>query len=166
MLRLVLGVIVIGLVATAMMDSWLFLWSRLRRTPFPNFGNTIGRWVYYLKSGRFAHQHIGLVAPYRHELALGWIVHYAVGVSFAVLLILVAGTQWMRQPHVGIALVVGLATVAFGWFILHPAIGLGFGTSKAPNPWAARLQTIAGHSIFGLGLYLGGLVNLLLDAQR
>ena len=51
-------------------------------------------------------------------------------------------------------LIVGLVTVGAGWFLLQPGMGAGIAASKRPNPNQARMLNIAGHIVFGLGLYL------------
>jgi hypothetical protein len=41
---------------------------------------------------------------------------------------------------------------------MQPAFGAGIAASRARRPGAARLQSLVTHTIFGLGLYLTGLV--------
>jgi hypothetical protein len=48
----------------------------------------------------------------------------------------------------------GVITVVVPLFILQPALGLGIAASRARNPTAARLKSLATHAIFGTGLYL------------
>jgi hypothetical protein len=42
--------------------------------------------------------------------------------------------------------------------VLQPSLGLGIASSRAPNPTQARLKSLATHTVFGLGLYLWGVV--------
>ena len=65
---------------------------------------------------------------------------------------------WLAAPRFLPAWLFGLATVAFGWFLLQPGLGLGWAASKTPNPTKVRLLNLAGHTVFGLGLYLTALV--------
>ena len=51
----------------------------------------------------------------------------------------------------------GVATVAFGWFVLQPGLGLGWAASRTPNPTRVRMLNLAGHTVFGLGLWLTAL---------
>ena len=78
----------------------------------------------------------------------------AYGVAFA----LIMGPDWFAAPRFLPAWIFGLATLAFGWFLLQPGLGLGWAASKAPNPTKVRLLNLAGHTVFGLGLWLTGLV--------
>lgn len=52
----------------------------------------------------------------------------------------------------------GIATVAVPFFTMQPAFGLGIAASKAPNPTAARLTSLGTHTVFGVGLWVWGMV--------
>jgi len=52
------------------------------------------------------------------------------------------------------ALVYGVVTIVFPFFIMQPSLGLGVAASKTPKPSRARLKSLATHTVFGLGLYL------------
>lgn len=104
--------------------------------------------------GRFAHAHIGKTEPVRYEALLGWAIHYATGVAFAALLAILAPAEWVTTPTPGLALAVGLGTVAAPFLLMQPAFGFGFAASKLPNRNAARLRSIMTHLVFGFGLYL------------
>jgi hypothetical protein len=56
------------------------------------------------------------------------------------------------------ALIFGIVTVAIPFFVMHPSFGLGVASSKAPNPTQARLRSLMSHAVFGVGLYVSGLV--------
>jgi hypothetical protein len=51
------------------------------------------------------------------------------------------------------ALVVGVATVAFPFFIMQPATSAGVAAARTSMPWANRLRSPLGHAVFGLGMY-------------
>jgi hypothetical protein len=72
---------------------------------------------------------------------------------FAVVLVLASG-EWVVRPTFGRALLYGIATVVFPFFILQPALGLGVAASRAPRPARARVKSLATHTVFGIGLYL------------
>jgi hypothetical protein len=88
------------------------------------------------------------------EAALGWFVHYAVGIVYAAALLAICGLDWARAPTLVPALVFGILTVAAPFFVMQPAMGAGFASSRMPNPNAARLKSLMAHTIFGLGLYV------------
>ena len=149
-------IVFIGIAATAVMDAWLWLLSRLG-VPTTGFA-MVGRWVGHMPRGRFAHDAITKAAPVRNELALGWLTHYGVGVVFAALLVAMQGAAWLAQPTLLPAVAVGAATVAAPWFVMQPAMGSGFLASKTPAPLSNCLRNLANHAVFGVGLYLAAAV--------
>lgn len=142
----------VGIGATAVMDLWLAVLSRLG-LPTTSFA-LVGRWVGHFAEGRFVHRSIAQAAPVRFEHALGWAVHYAIGVGFAALLVLVAGSDWLSRPSWGPALATGVVTVAAPWLVMQPAMGAGFAAARTPAPMRNRLRSLANHAVFGAGLYL------------
>lgn len=148
-------VVLVGIGATAVMDAWLLALSRLGVST-GSFA-PIGRWVGHLAHGRFAHVAIAKAPAVRNELGLGWLTHYIIGIAYAALLVAVLGVAWLEQPTVLPALGFGLATVAAPWFVMQPAMGLGFLASKTPSPLTNRLRSLANHGVFGAGLYLAAI---------
>jgi hypothetical protein len=142
----------IGAGATALMDAWLLLLSRVG-VPTTSFA-MVGRWIGHFPEGRFAHVAIAKAPPVRNELALGWLTHYVIGVVYAALLIAVQGDAWLQQPTVLPALVFGVVTVAAPWFVMQPAMGAGFLALKTPTPLKNCLRNLANHAVFGTGMYL------------
>lgn len=144
--------IVIGIGATVLMDLWAILLWKAFGQPRPNWA-PVGRWFWHLKSGTVFHDDIGTAEPYRHELALGWIGHYAVGIVYGVVLALIVGPAWFAAPTFLPAWIIGIVTVGAGWFLLQPGLGLGFAASKTPNPGKVRALNLVAHTVFALGLY-------------
>ncbi|MFY3382693.1 DUF2938 domain-containing protein [Paracidovorax sp. MALMAid1276] len=147
--------LLIGVGATAVMDTWLALLQRLG-VPTLNFA-FIGRWVGHLLRGRFAHAAIAKAAPIRGETAWGWLTHYAVGMGFAMVLVAIQGTDWVRSPTLLPAVALGIGTVAAPLFVMQPAMGAGFAASRTPTPLRNCLRSLANHTVFGFGLYLSTL---------
>ncbi|HEX2082149.1 MAG TPA: DUF2938 family protein, partial [Xanthomonadaceae bacterium] len=58
----------------------------------------VGRWIGHWFRGRFVHERIALAAPVPGERALGWSFHYAVGIAFALALLVAMGPQWAARP--------------------------------------------------------------------
>jgi len=142
----------LGIGATALMDGWLWLLSRLG-VPGTGFA-MVGRWVGHFGRGQFAHASISKAAPVRFELGLGWATHYLIGIAYAVLLIGLQGAAWLEQPTVMPALVFGILTVAAPWFVMQPAMGAGVLGLKTPTPLKNSLRNLANHAVFGIGLYV------------
>ena len=145
-------IVLVGAGATVVMDLWLVLLKRLG-VPVSSFA-LIGRWVGHFRHGRFAHAAIAKAPPVPGELALGWMVHYATGIAYAGLLVVLCGSTWLRQPSALPALVFGIATVAVPLFVMQPAMGAGFAAMKTPTPLRNGLRSLANHAVFGLGLFL------------
>ena len=142
----------IGLGATATMDVWL--WG-LKRLGVPSLSFAlVGRWVGHVVQGRWSHDGIAKSAPVRHEAALGWAVHYGVGLVFAALLVAVCGTAWLRSPTLGPALALGMGTVAVPLLVMQPAMGAGIASSKTAAPLKNCLKSFATHTVFGVGLFV------------
>lgn len=154
----------IGAGATALMDVWGVLRRKLFGVPVANYG-LVGRWLAYLPRGRFFHDPIAATSPVRGEEAMGWIAHYLIGMAFAVLLLTMVGLDWVRQPRLVPALLIGVGTVVAPYFILQPAMGLGIAARRAPNPAMARLHSLVTHAVFGLGLYLTALAGVFITAR-
>lgn len=142
----------IGIGATAVMDAWLLLLSRLG-VPTTSFA-LVGRWVGHLAGGRFAHTAISKAEPVEWELGLGWLTHYLIGIAYAGLLVAIQGASWLEQPTYLPALALGVVTVAAPWFVMQPAMGAGFAAMKTPAPLKNCLRSLANHAVFGTGLYL------------
>jgi hypothetical protein len=154
----------IGAGATALMDVWVVLRRKLFGVPVANYG-LVGRWLAYLPRGRFFHDPIAATSPVRGEEAMGWIAHYLIGMAFAVLLLTMVGLDWVRQPRLFPALLIGVGTVVAPYFILQPAMGLGIAARRAPNPAMARLHSLVAHVVFGLGLYLTALAGVFITTR-
>ncbi|HET7777569.1 MAG TPA: DUF2938 domain-containing protein [Rudaea sp.] len=149
-------VLLIGICATAVLDIWLALLARMG-VPTLNFA-FIGRWVGHLFRGRFSHMAIGRAQPIRGELAWGWLAHYAIGIAFAAGLMGLQGMAGARHPTLAASLGFGLCTVLVPLFVMQPAMGSGFASSRTPTPVKNVLRSIANHAVFGLGLYLSSLL--------
>ena len=78
--------------------------------------------------------------------------------SFALLLPAFWGWDWIRQPSLAPALIVGVVTVLAPLFVMQPAMGAGIAASRTPRPWAARLQSVVTHTVFGIGLYAAAVI--------
>jgi hypothetical protein len=118
----------------------------------------VGRWIGHFSSGRFVHRDITQAPPVRGERIAGWVVHYAIGIVWAALLLVICGARWAEEPSLLPAILTGLVTVVAPFFLLQPGLGLGIAASRTPRPNAARLRTLATHLVFGLGLYVSAVV--------
>jgi hypothetical protein len=154
--------ILIGTGATLATDAWALLRRKLFGVALPDYG-LVGRWFGHMPRGRFVHAKISDSTPVPAERVIGWTVHYAIGVAFAGLLLAIVGLKWARDPTLGPALLVGMATVAAPYFVMQPGMGAGIAARRTPRPNRARLQSLLTHIVFGLGLY--GTATILREIQ-
>jgi len=144
--------IFIGIGATALLDLWALVLQRFFKVPAPNWG-LVGRWFCHLTKAKVFHDDITLARAYPFERAIGWIGHYVIGVAYAGALLAFTRPGWASAPTLAPALAVGIITVGAGWFLLQPGMGAGIAASKRSNANQIRSLNIAGHVVFGFGLY-------------
>ncbi|OYU19755.1 MAG: hypothetical protein CFE34_03835 [Rhodobacteraceae bacterium PARR1] len=149
--------LVIGIAGTAAMDLWAVILNRLAGQGLPNWG-LVGRWFAFVPKGRIFHGDITRTPPVQNETLIGWAAHYAVGIVYGAALVLWAGPEWTANPTFLPAFIVGMVTIAAGWFLLAPGMGAGWAAAKTPNPTKSRLLNIAAHTAFALGMWAGALV--------
>ena len=146
-----------GIAGSAAMDAWSAVLRRRFGIPTLDY-RLLGRWIGHFPRGRFFHDRIASAEPVAGEAALAWLAHYAIGVTFALLLLAIWGSGWAHAPTIWPALVVGIGTIVAPWFVMQPAMGAGIAGSKSPNPTATRLRNLGTHTVFGVGLYLAAAV--------
>ena len=73
---------------------------------------------------------------------------------FALVFVVFTSGDWLARPTVLPALLFGIGTVVFPFFIMQPSFGLGIAASRTPNPRQARLKSLVTHIVFGVGLYV------------
>jgi hypothetical protein len=150
--ELVVRSVLVGVGATLLVDAWSLV--------LQHFGVSslrlalLGRWVGHFPRGRFRHDDIKRATPVPHEALLGWCTHYAIGIGFAAVLLVVAGPAWALSPTLPAALGLGVVTVLCPWLVLQPALGAGVASSRTPKPLFNALKSLITHTVFGIGLFL------------
>ncbi|WP_413513549.1 DUF2938 domain-containing protein [Myroides odoratus] len=157
MLSLLVYAIFIGVTATLFMDLYALFNRKVFKIPSLNYA-FLGRWIGHFKNGVFSHNTIVQAQPISGEKAIGWGAHYLIGVTFAFVLLVICGVDWVNHPTLIPALLVGILTTVAPYFMMQPAFGFGVAASKTPNPKVARMRSLATHTIYGIGLYLGGML--------
>ena len=157
----VLHVCLTGIGATVTMDLWALSIKRMFNIPSLNWA-MVGRWLGGMASAKFRHSNIAEAPQIKGELFIGWAAHYMTGILFAATLVLIVGVDWLLQPTLTPALLFGLASVIFPFFLMQPGMGAGVAASKSPKPNQARFRSLLAHSVFGLGLYISAMLLVLL----
>jgi hypothetical protein len=102
--------------------------------------------------GRFRHDSIAATPAVRGEQLIGWTAHYLIGIAFAGALLGIWGIEWVRQPRLVPALLVGMVTVAAPLLVMQPGMGVGFSAGRATH-------SLVTHLVFGVGLYAAGWIT-------
>ena len=152
-----LSPIFIGIGATLIFDLWGLFLKYAFKIPPSNFC-LVGRWIRYMLQGTFRHSNIGSAPQQSGECIVGWTAHYAIGVMFTLVFVARAGNSWLQHPTLISAVGFGIVSVGAPFLIMQPAFGLGIAASKTSKPMQARLRSLINHTVFGIGLYLFGLV--------
>ncbi len=103
--------------------------------------------------GKFSHANILETPRLPGELPLGLAVHYLIGIIFTLaygaLLFVLHVT-----PTILAAVVFGLVTVVFPWFLMLPSLGMGWMDRNIQAPAQVRRMSLYTHFVFGLALAL------------
>lgn len=143
----------IGAAGTIVLDLWALFMARVLKTPATNWP-MVGRWIGGVARGRFVQENIAAARPVKGEAAIGWIAHYAIGIGYGLLLLAFWGRGWIAEPTLLPPIILSWVLLVAPYFIMMPGMGLGVAGSKTPNPALTRLKSVAGHSVFGLGMYV------------
>ncbi|POB13573.1 DUF2938 domain-containing protein [Halobacteriovorax sp. DA5] len=149
-------IIILGILATLFMDLWAYMMKITFNIKGLDY-KLVGRWAYYITQGTFFHQTIIQTKPAPNESLIGWSIHYLIGIFFAIVLIIIFGSDWLVAPQLIPALIVGLITLLAPFYIMQPAFGFGVAASLTPAPFQTRVKSIMAHTSYGVGLYLAGL---------
>jgi hypothetical protein len=149
----VLRAIAIGIGASLVMDLWNLFLKRTFGIPSLNYC-LLGRWLRHMPDGTFRHASIGAAPQKPFECMVGWMAHFTIGVVLALAFVVLTPGDWLARPTLLPALLYGIGTVVFPFFIMQPSFGLGIAASRTPKPTQARLKSLATHTVFGVGLYV------------
>lgn len=144
---------ILGVGASLLMDAWNLVLRRAFGIPSLDYC-LLGRWLLHMPAGTFVHSSIAAAPSRRLECPVGWLAHYTIGVALALAFLALVPDGWLARPTVLPALLYGVGTVVFPFFVLQPSLGLGVASAKARNPAQARLKSLGTHVVFGAGLYL------------
>ncbi len=61
---------------------------------------------------------------------------------------------WVEDPSFLPLWAFSLATIAAGWFLLQPGMGLGWAASRTPSPWKVRVMGLVAHTVFAVGMWV------------
>jgi hypothetical protein len=156
LVEILVRAVVVGIGGAALMDAWGLLARRAFNIQGLDFA-LLGRWIGHFPRGRFFHRRIAATPPVSGERVLGWAAHYAIGIGFAIPLLLIWGLDWAHTPTILPPMLIGLGTILAPWLVMQPAMGAGIAASRTRDPRAARLRNLATHAVYGVGLYVSAI---------
>jgi hypothetical protein len=145
----------VGVGGTIVLDLYALMMSRVLGAPATNWA-MVGRWLGNMAHGQFVQVAMSEAAPVNGELAIGWIVHYAIGIGYGLLLLKLWGKVWLARPTLLPPMLLAWVLLVAPYLIMMPGMGMGIAGSRTPKPNNTRLKSVMGHSIFGLGMYATG----------
>ncbi|HYH95635.1 DUF2938 family protein [Hyalangium sp.] len=144
---------VVGMCATLLMDLLNFLGAKLELVA--QFRpSMLGRWVTRLVRGEFLLADIRKAPAAKGELVIGELTHYLIGGTLAVFFVLLAQATGLPVTNIVFAIIYGVFTSVFAWFVLFPSYGFGVMGKKGPPHMKPLKTSLYGHFNFGLGLGL------------
>ena len=148
---LILTGVVVGVLGTLAMDSLNHLFARVGiivKIDVRMIGRMSAGWA----RGRFRYRHPGEMEPVANEMLLGYVTHYAIGVSLAIPFVF----GWdilVGEPVSPVwALAYGVATTVASVFLVYPSMGFGVFGRRSPEGIRAPLSSLANHLFFGVGM--------------
>ncbi len=151
--QLVYSAIVIGLGATLLTDLWNLCLKLFFGIPSLNFC-LLGRWFRHMPGGMFVHKSIAGASSMSFECMVGRTAHYTIGIVLTLAFLCLVRGEWLTTPTLLPALVYGIGTVVFPFFIMQPSFGLGVAGSATTHPAQTRVKSLMTHTVFGVGLWM------------
>ena len=146
-----MDVIIAGITACLAMDIFQRVLSIASGQP-PSNWTVVGRWAFHvLRTARLYHPTIDSAAEIKGEHVFGWIVHYAVGIGYAIIFIGLMETGLLTASLTD-GLIFGFLSVIVPWFFFLPVMGKGIMGKHTPAPAKVCILALANHCVFGLGL--------------
>lgn len=152
--RLELRWVLTGVVATLSMDVLTGIATRLGvLAPLPP--QLVGRWFASVAQGRPIHADIAQAPRLVYELPLALGGHYAIGITLACFFLWLTARVELPASSPRVAVGYGLATCCLAWLLMFPAMGYGFFGIHGPEGTHLFRTSLATHTLYGLGLWLG-----------
>ncbi|MBS0251519.1 MAG: DUF2938 family protein [Proteobacteria bacterium] len=142
----------VGIGGTLVLDLYALFLARVMGVPATNWA-MVGRWFGNMPRGQFIQAAMSKAEPVKSEPAIGWIAHYAIGAGYGLLLLALWGRAWLNYPTVLPPMLLSWVLLIAPYFVMMPGMGLGIAGRRTPRPNITRLKSVAGHSVFGLGMY-------------
>ena len=145
--------VLVGVLATITMDALTSISYKLQLIA-PLHPRLVGRWFASIARGQLLVNDIGQLLPVNREVAIAVPMHYVIGITLALLYLLVSSTLGLSPRSPSVALGFALCTNVFPWFMMFPAMGYGWFGSRGPTGTRLFLASFVTHWFYGVGLWL------------
>ena len=150
--------IVTGIIATVLFDIFQISISyayKVNKTKW----NLVGRYFIGLKNHKLFVENIESENSIKNELFIGYFIHYSVGAIYGLIYVII-NLLFFDHPSLFLAIFIGFMTVLGAWCYMMPyAYNTGFFASKKEDQFQIMVQNLITHFIFGIGLYIGLLLQ-------
>ena len=149
-----MGIIFAGIIACLAMDIFQRFLLITTGQPPSNWA-VVGRWAFnVLRTARLHQPDIESTDQIKGEHAFGWVVHYSVGIGYALIY-----AEFMQKglltASLSDGLLFGFLSVIVPWFFFLPVLGKGIMAKLTPAPAKVCILALANHCVFGLGMACG-----------
>lgn len=155
-------IVVIGVLATMLLDLIGILLNKVFHIPTTEW-RYIGRWFGYMPKGIYAHNPIYKSTAIKHELAIGWGMHYLIGIIFSIFYFYLVVFILRQSPSLLSGSIFGIVTVIFPYFFMQPLLGYGVIASRHKRPIFTPVMSFLAHLTFGQLLYTAYLFLALIN---
>ena len=159
MIDSVFSIVIAGVAACLVLDFWQQIIKRVMGIPASNFA-VVGRWFLRIRRVKSMYQPtIDAEPPEPNELRVGWCVHYAVSVGYAVVFYAMMVVVPVFKPTLIDGLVFGALSVVVPWFYFIPCMGKGMMARYTATPVKICAVALANHLVYGVAMAISmGLV--------
>ena len=146
-----MDIIIAGITACLAMDIFQRFLLITTRQPSSNWA-VVGRWAFnVLRTARIYQPDIESANEIQGEHAFGWVVHYAVGICYAIVYAVFMQKDLLTASLFD-GLLFGFFSVIIPWFFFLPVLGKGIMAKHTPAPAKVCILALANHCVFGLGM--------------
>ena len=90
-----------------------------------------------------------------HEMAIAVPVHYTIGITLALVYLLVTSALGLSPRNLIAALGFCLCTNVLPWLLMFPSMGFGWFGTHGPPGTRLFFSSLVTHVFYGVGLWLG-----------
>lgn len=151
LLDLAYTALITGIAGTIAMDLSNYAFSRvglILKIDVAMIGRMAAGWA----KGRFSYGNPSELKSVTHETLLGYLAHYVIGISLAVVYLAAWELSVDGPPSPYWATLYGFVTTAVSEFYVYPSMGLGVCGRRSPERLKAGLSPVVNHLFFGLGM--------------